>query len=52
LHLVRFFDYVYVFKQGKIVEEGTFDDLCNVKGEFSRLWNEYLAEADALPDEI
>ncbi len=44
LHLVRHFDYVYVFKQGKIVEEGTFDNLCNANGEFTRLWNTYLAE--------
>jgi len=44
LHLVRLFDYVYVMKQGKIVEEGTFDDICNAQGEFTRLWDKYLAE--------
>ncbi|WP_442601030.1 ABC transporter ATP-binding protein [Paenibacillus sp. KN14-4R] len=44
LHLVRYFDYVYVFKHGKIVEEGTFDNLCHANGEFTRLWSKYLAE--------
>lgn len=29
---------------GKIVEEGTFDTICNAQGEFSRLWEKYLAE--------
>lgn len=51
LHLVRHFDYVYVFKQGNIVEEGTFRELCSADGEFSRLWNEYLAEEDAFGKE-
>ena len=44
LHLVRLFDYVYVMKQGKIVEEGTFDSISNAQGEFSRLWDKYQAE--------
>ena len=44
LHLVRLFDYVYVMKQGKIVEEGTFDNICNAQGEFARLWDKYQAE--------
>ncbi|WP_214484478.1 ABC transporter ATP-binding protein [Bacillus sp. SM2101] len=46
LHLVRHFDYVYVFKQGEIVEEGTFEALHNAKGEFARLWEKYLAEEE------
>ncbi|WP_282936570.1 ABC transporter ATP-binding protein [Paenibacillus sp. RC67] len=46
LHLVRYFDYVYVFKQGKIVEEGNFDNLSIANGEFTRLWNNYLAEEE------
>ena len=44
LHLVRLFDYVYVMKQAKIVEEGTFADLCTRGGEFARLWAVYQAE--------
>lgn len=46
LHLLRLFDYVYVFKEGKIVEEGTFEELSNANGEFARLWTEYIAEED------
>ncbi|MDP5276009.1 ABC transporter ATP-binding protein [Chengkuizengella axinellae] len=44
LHLVQHFDYVYVFKEGKVVEEGTFSDLRNLNGEFTRLWNRYLTD--------
>lgn len=44
LHLVQHFDYVYVFQEGRIVEEGTFGDLCGADGEFARLWRKYLAE--------
>jgi len=47
LHLMQHFDYVYVFKEGRIVEEGTFDDLCGAVGEFARLWRKYLAEENA-----
>lgn len=46
LHLVRLFDYVYVMKQGRVVEEGTFADLCSSCGEFARLWAVYQASAD------
>jgi ABC-type multidrug transport system fused ATPase/permease subunit len=45
LHLLRMFDHVYVFKDGRIVEEGTFGELSENGGEFARLWNEYLVEA-------
>ena len=44
LHLVRLFDYVYVMKEGQIVEEGTFDELCHNGGEFSRLWANFEAK--------
>jgi ABC-type multidrug transport system fused ATPase/permease subunit len=44
LHLVRLFDYVYVMREGRIVEEGTFADLCTRGGEFSRLWAVYQAD--------
>ncbi|WP_066495534.1 ABC transporter ATP-binding protein [Abyssisolibacter fermentans] len=46
LHLVRLFDYVYVLKEGRIVEEGTFEHLRENNGEFTRLWNKYLAEEE------
>lgn len=46
LHLVRRFDYVYVMKQGSVVEEGTFDGLVTGNGEFARLWAKYEVESD------
>lgn len=52
LHLVRLFDYVYVIKQGQLVEEGTFDDLCGRSGEFARLWAAYQNETDQAEVEI
>jgi ABC-type multidrug transport system fused ATPase/permease subunit len=42
LHITQKFDYIYVFKNGKIVEEGTFKELSSKKGEFNRLWEKYL----------
>lgn len=43
LHLLYLFDYVYVFKEGKIVEEGSFNKLLeNKEGEFNYLWGKYL----------
>ena len=43
LHLLSLFDYIYVFSEGKIVEEGTFSSLLkSSNGEFKRLWNQYL----------
>ncbi len=44
LHLVKNFDYIYVFKNGSIVEEGEFADLITNKGEFSRLWQQYSSK--------
>ncbi len=46
LHLLRLFDYVYVMKHGRIVEEGTFADLCGREGEFARLWAAYQSETE------
>ena len=46
LHLVRLFDYVYVMRQGRLVEEGDFASLRDAGGEFSRLWDKYRAEGD------
>jgi ABC-type multidrug transport system fused ATPase/permease subunit len=43
-HLVERFDYVYVLKDGEIVEEGTFEELKNGNREFTRLWNKYMME--------
>ena len=38
LHLLQYFDYVYVLQNGQIVEEGTFDYLQNEGIVFQELW--------------
>jgi ATP-binding cassette, subfamily B, bacterial len=38
LHLLRYFDYVYVLSQGRIVDEGTFQDLRARSAAFGELW--------------
>lgn len=43
LYLLRMFDFVYVFKEGKIVEEGTFKELSNANGNllvFGRIFSQ------------
>lgn len=40
LHLLRYFDYVYYFKRGKIITEGTFEMLLE-DSEFKKLWKSY-----------
>jgi ABC-type multidrug transport system fused ATPase/permease subunit len=41
LHLLPMFDYVYVFRNGKMVENGTFQGLVRLDGELARLWSLY-----------
>lgn len=38
LHLLRYFDYVYVLNQGKVVAEGTFEALKAKNSIFQELW--------------
>ncbi len=38
LHLLRYFDYVYVLSKGRIVDEGTFQDLRVRSAAFGELW--------------
>src|SRR3989339_40766 len=40
LHLLRFFDYVYIFNKGKIIAEGTFNTLVNDEN-FKDIWENY-----------
>lgn len=42
LHLLYLFDYIYVFKDGNIVEQGTFEELKKQGGYFGELWNKYM----------
>lgn len=41
LHLINFFDYIYILQSGVVVEEGTFDELIAKKGQFFEMWNKY-----------
>jgi ATP-binding cassette, subfamily B, bacterial len=38
LHLLRYFDYVYVLSQGRVVDEGTFEQLKTQSPVFQELW--------------
>ncbi|MGL4629840.1 MAG: ABC transporter ATP-binding protein [Leadbetterella sp.] len=39
LHLLKKFDYIYVMDKGKIVENGTFEDLLKMGKKFKELWS-------------
>lgn len=41
LHLLREFDYVYMFADGKVIGEGSLDDLLKTNKRFLRLWKKY-----------
>jgi ATP-binding cassette, subfamily B, bacterial len=41
LHLLEMFDYIYVFEQGKIIEEGSFNELIMHDGTLAGMWREY-----------
>jgi ATP-binding cassette subfamily B protein len=45
LHLLPLFDQVYVFRDGKLIEEGSFDELVNARGALSHMWTKYQAGA-------
>jgi len=40
LHLLKMFDYIYVFDKGKIIAEGTFNQL-RANPIFRRIWEKY-----------
>jgi ATP-binding cassette subfamily B protein len=44
LHLLDLFDMVYVFEYGKVVQRGTFRELCSQEGSFAKLWRRYQRE--------
>jgi ATP-binding cassette, subfamily B, bacterial len=46
LHLLHLFDYIYVFRDGRIVEEGTLEQLKAENGYFNELWNQYMQIAE------
>jgi ATP-binding cassette subfamily B protein len=48
LHLLKYFDYVYILENGKIVDEGTFKKLLNQSTAFNQLWKhqEYVLDVE------
>jgi ATP-binding cassette, subfamily B, bacterial len=46
LHLLQYFDYVYVLKDGRIIEEGTFQHLYTEGVAFKELWKHQEAKMD------
>ncbi len=42
LHLLHLFDYIYVLRDGRIVEEGTIEQLKAENGYFNELWKQYI----------
>jgi ABC-type multidrug transport system fused ATPase/permease subunit len=44
LHLLTHFDYIYVLKNGSVIDEGTFDDLKRYSLVFQEMWRHQLAD--------
>jgi len=51
LHFVPSADYVYTIEDGRIAEEGTYDDLIESKGAFSELMKEFGGDNATEEDE-
>lgn len=47
LHLLSLFNWVYFFKDGKIITSGSFDDLRKSSPDFQELWKKYIKTRDA-----
>jgi ATP-binding cassette, subfamily C (CFTR/MRP), member 1 len=41
LHLLSYCDYIYTLRDGRLTEQGTFQELIAANGEFARLDKEY-----------
>ena len=41
LHLLPLFDIIYFFKDGRIIDSGTFEELLDRSEEFQKIWIEY-----------
>jgi ATP-binding cassette subfamily B protein len=46
MHLLAHFDYVYIMKNGSVVDEGTFEDLKRYSLVFKEMWNHQLTAAN------
>jgi ABC-type multidrug transport system fused ATPase/permease subunit len=45
LHLLPMFDRIYVFDDGQLAEQGTFDELVSLNATFAAMWKKYQATA-------
>lgn len=52
LHLLTHFDYIYVLRNGAIIEEGSFEDLKRFSLVFQEMWNHAAAEIQPTSDAI
>lgn len=50
LHLLSLFDSVYLFKAGRVVASGTFEDLKQSSEDFKELWERYVQTRDAVTE--
>ena len=46
LHLLKYFDYVYILRNGSVVDEGPFEQLKRYSLVFKELWEHQHTEAD------
>jgi ABC-type multidrug transport system fused ATPase/permease subunit len=46
LHLLTHFDYVYILKDGSVIDEGTLDDLKRYSLVFKEMWEHQQITAD------
>ena len=50
LHLLELFDFIYVFQDGIIVEQGTFGELVSKSGVLASMWKNYQADTAIVDD--
>jgi ABC-type multidrug transport system fused ATPase/permease subunit len=43
MNLLKLFDRIVVFEKGKIVEQGTFDELLGRSESFKKSWDQFVA---------
>lgn len=43
MNLLKFFDQIYMFEKGKIVDHGSFNELLSKNASFAEAWNQFVA---------
>lgn len=46
MNLLKLFDRIIMFEHGRIVDEGTFNDLIFRNAKFKAMWDDFIAQAD------